>query len=601
MSHPHLALLVHEQAKKYGDRVALRYRDYARECWLPVTWNQFSHTVDVAARSLLELGVQIQENIGVFSQNKPECLYTDFAAFAVRAVSIPLYATSSEEQVEYIINDAGIRYLFVGEQYQYDVAFRIAPLCPSLKSIVIFDKHVVRHSQDSVSLYYNDFLALGTDRSVTGELDRRMHDACDDDIANILYTSGTTGLSKGVMIHHSCYREAFRIHDIRFPELSDKEVVLNFLPLTHIFEKAWTYYCLCLGCTVCVNLRPADIKQTIKEVRPTAMCAVPRFWEKVYSGVQDKIAESSALTRMLFHDALKVGRRYNLDYLRLGKVPPLWLRMRYRLYDRTIYSLLKKTVGIENGRFFPTAGAAIPPVVEEFVHSVGIPMVTGYGLTESTATVSCDGMSHYTIGSVGKLMPDIELKFGADNEILLRGKTITKGYYKKDDLTKAAIDDDGWFHTGDAGYMKDGELFLTDRIKDLFKTSNGKYIAPQAIESKLVVDRYIDQIAIVADQRKYVTALVVPAYDAVKDYAAKHRIAYHTMGELLKNEQIIQLYKERIDTLQQQLAHYEQVKYFTLLPEPFSKRRGELTDTLKIKRQAVYKNYAAEIEKMYEE
>ena len=601
MSHPHLALLVHEQAKKYADRVMLRYRDYARECWLPVTWNQFSHTVDVAARSLLELGVKIQENIGVFSQNKPECLYTDFAAFAVRAVSVPLYATSSEEQVEYIVNDAAIRYLFVGEQYQYDVAFRISTLCPSLKRIIIFDKQVIRHSQDTMSLYYNDFLALGTDKSVAGELDKRMHEACDTDIANILYTSGTTGVSKGVMIHHSCYKEAFRIHDIRLSEISDKDVVMNFLPLTHIFEKAWTYYCICLGCTICINLRPADIRDTIKEVRPTAMCAVPRFWEKVYSGVQDKIAQSSFFTRMIFRDALKVGRRYNLDYVRVGKVAPLWLRIRYHMYEKTIYSLLKKTVGIENGRFFPTAGAAIPPVVEEFVHSVGIPMITGYGLTESTATVSCDDMPHYTIGSVGKLMPDVELKFGENNEILLRGKTITKGYYKKDDLTKAAIDEDGWFHTGDAGYIKDGELFLTERIKDLFKTSNGKYIAPQAIESKLVVDRYIDQIAIVADQRKYVTALIVPTYDVVREYAAKHRIVYQTMDELLKNERIMQLYKERIDTLQQQLAHYEQVKYFTLLPEPFSMEKGELTNTLKIKRQVVYRNYAAEIEKMYEE
>ncbi len=601
MPHPHLALLVHEQARKHADRVVLRYRDYVRECWLSVTWNQFSHTVNVAARSLLELGVQIQENIGVFSQNKPECLYTDFAAFAVRAVSVPLYATSSEEQVEYILNDAAIRYLFVGEQYQYDVAYRISSLCLSLKRIIIFDKHVVRHSQDNMSLYYNDFLSLGTDRSVAGELDKRMREACDTDIANILYTSGTTGVSKGVMIHHSCYKEAFRIHDIRLSEISEKDVVMSFLPLTHIFEKTWIYYCICLGCTVCVNLRPADIRNTIKEIRPTAMCTVPRFWEKVYAGVQDKIAESNFLTRMIFRDALKAGRRYNLDYIRVGRVPPLWLRMRYRMYEKTVYSLLKRTVGIENGRFFPTAGSAIPPMVEEFVHSVGIPMITGYGLTESTATVSCSDMIRYTIGSVGKVMPDVELKFGENNEILLHGKTITKGYYKKDDLTKAAIDENGWFHTGDSGYIRDGELFLTERIKDLFKTSNGKYIAPQAIENKLVVDRYIDQIAIVADQRKYVTALIVPAYNVVREYAAKHRIVYQTMAELLKNERIVQLYKERIDTLQRQLAHYEQVKYFTLLSEPFSMERGELTNTLKIKHQVIYRKYAAEIEKMYEE
>ena len=601
MSHPHLAWLVHEQAKKYGGRTALRYRAYDTDSWIPVTWNQFSHTVEVASRALLELGVSVQENIGIFSQNKPEYLYMDFAAYAVRAVSVPLYATSSCEQVEYILRDASIRYLFVGEQYQYDIACRVLPSCPLLCRIIIFDRKVIRHSHDNTSLYFNEFLCLGTDPSVKAELEKRMGEVGEDDLANILYTSGTTGLSKGVMLHHSCYTEAFRIHDLRLPVPTEADVVMNFLPLTHIFEKAWTYLCLCRGATVCINLRPNDIRQSILEMHPTAMCAVPRFWEKVYAGVQEKIARSNFLMRWVFRDALKVGRRCNLDFRRVDKEPPFLLRMRYELYERTVYRLLKQTVGIENGRLFPTAGAAIPPVVEEFVHSVGIPMLTGYGLTESTATVSCDPYPYYTIGSVGKVMPDVEVKIGEDGEVLLRGKTITRGYYNKEELTRSTIDADGWFHTGDAGYFKDGELFLTDRIKDLFKTSNGKYIAPQAIESRLVVDRYIDQIAVIADQRKYVTALIVPVYDLVRDYASRRGIVYQTMAELLRHPQVMKLYRDRIDKLQQQLAHYEQVKYFTLLPEPFSMERGELTNTLKIKRPVVYRNYASQIEAMYEE
>lgn len=601
MSHPHLALLIYEQAKKYGGRVALRYRDYNHETWIPVTWMQFAHTVEVASRAMLRMGVAVHENVGVFSQNKPECLYTDFACFGIRAVSIPFYATSSEEQVQYILQNASIRFLFVGEQYQYDVAFRSAPHCPSLQHIIIFDKSVVRDSRDKISMYYNDFLSQGADHSMDAELAKRKGEAGADDLANILYTSGTTGISKGVLLHHSCYMEAFRIHDLRFPQLSDKDVIMSFLPLTHIFEKAWTYYCLCLGCEVCLNLRPADIQQTIREIRPTAMCAVPRFWEKVYSGVLQRVEHSNGLTRFMFHDALKVGRRYNLDYMRIGKVPPWWLRMRYKFYERTVYGLLKRTLGIENGAFFPTAGAAIPPVVEEFVHSVGIPMLTGYGLTESTATVSCDALPHYTIGSVGEVMPGVELKIGADNEILLRGKTITKGYYNNEEATREAIDSEGWFHTGDAGYLKDGELYLTDRIKDLFKTSNGKYIAPQSLETKLVIDPYIDQIAVVADQHKYVTALIVPDYDRVREYAASHRIVYHTMKELLKDERINKLYREHVDKMQQEFAHYEQVKYFTLLSEPFTMAKGELTNTLKIKRAVINRHYAAEIAKMYAE
>lgn len=601
MAHPHLAWLIHEQAKRYGNRVALRYRDYNTAQWIPVTWQQFSKTITMASRALLELGVQVQENIGVFSQNKPECLYTDFAAFAVRAVAIPLYATSSEEQVQYIINDAGIRCLFVGEQYQYDVAYSVLSVCPTLTKIIIFDHQVVRHERDTVSVYYNDFLRMGSGESAQAALQERMAAVSTEDLANILYTSGTTGASKGVMLHHSGYEEAFRIHDLRLTQLTDKDIVMNFLPLTHIFEKAWTYYCLAKGCEICINLKPVDIQKTIKEIRPTAMCAVPRFWEKVYAGVQEKIGTSAPAARAVMKDAVRVGRRYNLDYIRLGKRPPLFLHLRYKFYERTIYSLLKKTIGIDRGNFFPTAGAAIPPVVEEFVHAVGINMVAGYGMTETTATVSCDVMPLYTIGSVGRVMPGIEIKIGENNEILLRGKTMTKGYYKKEDITRQTIDAEGWLHTGDAGYIKDGELFLTDRIKDLFKTSNGKYIAPQAIESKLVIDRYIDQIAVIADQRKYVTALIVPEYKQVEEYARKKELTYTSRAELLQRPEIMQLYRERIDRLQHQLAHYEQVKYFTLLPEPFSMERGELTNTLKIKRPVLNKNYAEEIERMYQE
>ncbi len=486
MSSSFLSVLIQRQAGKYGDRVALRYRDYKTETWIPVSWNQFAATVKTVSNALIELGIGIQENIAVFSQNKPECLYVDFGAFGVRAVTVPFYATSSEAQVHYMVGDAEIRYIFVGEQLQYDVAFRV------------------------------------------------MHNG---DLANILYTSGTTGDSKGVMLHHSCYEAAIPAHDERFPQLGDQDVIMNFLPFTHVFERAWTCWCLSMGCTLSINLRPADIQKTIKEIRPTAMCSVPRFWEKVYAGVQEKINETTGLKKKLMLDAIKVGREHNLEYVYKGLTPPPVLHMKYKFYEKTIYSLLKKTIGIENGRFFPTAGAAIPPAVQEFVLSVGINMVAGYGLTESTATVACENDNDHVVGSVGRIMPHVQVRIGENNEIMLRGEGITHGYYKKEAATKAAFTEDGWFHTGDAGYIKDGHLFLTERIKDLFKTSNGKYIAPQAIEAKLVVDRYIDQISIIADERKFVSALIIPEYKLVKEYAAKKGIRYESMEELFKNSQ----------------------------------------------------------------
>ena len=601
MSNSYLSTLICRQAKKYGDRIALKYRNYETESWIPVSWNQFAAKVKNVSNALIALGTEVQENVGIFSQNMPECLYTDFGAFGSRVVTIPLYATSSEAQVHYILEDAGIRFLFVGEQYQYDVAYRVQNLCKSLKQIIIFDPKVKRSAADKNSIYFSDFLKLGEDGKYQEEVDKRTSESGNGDLANILYTSGTTGESKGDMLHHSCYEAAFAAHDQRLKTLTEADVVMNFLPFTHIFERAWSYYCINKGCTLCVNLRPQDIQKTIKEIRPTAMCSVPRFWEKVYAGVQAKINETTGLKRGLMLDALKVGKEHNITYLMNGKTPPPLLHMKYKFYEKTIYSLLKKTLGIENGNFFPTAGAAIPLAVEEFVHSVGINMIAGYGLTETTATVSCCWLDSFRIGSVGRVMPGLEIKIGENNEILLRGETVTKGYYKKEAMTRQVLTEDGWFHTGDAGYLKDGFLYLTERIKDLFKTSNGKYIAPQAIETKLVVDRYIDQISIIADQRKFVSALIVPEYEQVKKYAEAHHIAYTDMKDLLQKQEIIDLFRLRIDTLQQEFAHYEQVKRFTLLPEPFSMERGELTNTLKIKRPVLMKNYAAEIEKMYEE
>jgi Long-chain acyl-CoA synthetases (AMP-forming) len=601
MTYHHISVLVHRRAEKYGDKVALKYRDYETSQWIPITWNQFSQTVRQVANALVELGVQEEENIGIFSQNKPECLYIDFGAFANRAVTIPLYATSSPAQAQYIINDAQIRYIFVGEQFQYDAAFSVFGFCQSLQQLIIFDRAVVRDPRDMTSIYFDEFLETGKGLPNNDIVEERTSRASDDDLANILYTSGTTGEPKGVMLHHSNYMEAFRIHDIRLVDMTDQDISMNFLPLTHVFEKAWTYLCVHKGVQICINLRPVDIQTTIKEIRPTLMCSVPRFWEKVYAGVQEKIAQETGLKKAMMLDAIKVGKIHNIDYLRKGKTPPLMLHLKYKFYEKTVYALLKKTIGIENGNFFPTAGAAVPDEICEFVHSVGINMLVGYGLTESTATVSCFLNQGYEIGSVGTVMPDVEVKIGEENEILLRGKTITKGYYKKAEATAATIDKDGWFHTGDAGYLKGDQLYLTERIKDLFKTSNGKYVSPQALETKLAIDRYIDQIAIIADQRKFVSALIVPVYGFVKDYAKEKGIEYKNMEELLQHPKIMGLFRARIDTLQQQFAHYEQVKRFTLLPEPFSMERGELTNTLKLKRPVVAKNYKEVIDKMYEE
>ena len=597
----HLARLIHDQAKIYGDREVLIYKDFGGKEWKSYSWNQFSQTVKVVSNALLNLGVKVQENLGVFSQNSIQYLFCDFGAWGVRAVTIPFYATSSEQQIQFMVNDAKIRFLFVGEQEQYDKARRVFSTCHTLERIIIFDRNVAISSQDPYAMYFDDFLKLGENLPRQSEVDTLTEQASMVDVANILYTSGTTGDSKGVILTCGQYHAALEANGKCVP-VGENDRVLNFLPFTHIFEKGWKILCLTTGATLIVNTYPQEVQQSMKETHPTCMSSVPRFWEKVYMGVQEQIEKASAPKRKLFVHALNVGKRHNIDYLSKGKRPPLALHLEYEVLNKTVFSLVRKELGLENAHFFPTAGATVNPKVEEFVHSIGINMVVGYGLTESLATVSCNHLGDpFTVGGVGIPIEGIDIKISDEGEVLLKGPTITRGYYNRDDLTKAAFTADGYFKTGDSGYLKDGELFLRERIKDLFKTSNGKYIAPQMIESKLLVDKYIDQIAIIADQRKFVSALIIPVYPLLEEYAREHHIPFETREQLCADSQIYEMMKERIDTLQQQLAHYEQIKRFTLLPHNFSVERGELTNTLKIKRRVLNENYRKEIEKMYEE
>lgn len=597
----HLSVLVHDQAKLYGDRGALIYQDFGSEQWRIYSWNEFSLHVKTLSNALLNLGVKVQENVGVFSQNCPQYLFCDYGAWGIRAVTIPFYATSSEQQIQFMINDAKIRFLFVGEQEQYDRAHRVMALCPTLERIVVFDKTVALNPRDLNALYFDDFMKLGEGLPRQTEVDMRSADASFDDLANILYTSGTTGESKGVMLTHGQYHAALETNG-KCVNVHDDDRVLNFLPFAHIFEKAWAVLAVTVGATLIVNNDPKRVQQSMRDTNPTCMCAVPRFWEKVYAGVMEKIEKAGSLQQRIFNNALSVGRKYNIEYLSRGKRPPLTLRLKYDVINKALFGKVRKELGLVNANIFPTAGAAISAHVEEFVHSIGLNMITGYGLTESLATVSCDRLGEpYSIGSVGRAIEGLDVRISEEGEVLLKGATIFKGYYNRDDITAAAFTEDGYFKTGDAGYIRGGELFLTERIKDLFKTSNGKYIAPQMIETRLLVDKYIDQIAIIADERKFVSALIVPEYRLLEEYAKANGIEYANMEELCSDARVNDMMKERIDTLQQQLAYYEQVKRFTILPKPFSMENGELTNTLKLKRRVVNENYKAEIDKMYEE
>lgn len=593
----HFGDLIHAQARKYGDKIALNHRKNIQDDWTGISWKSFSEQVCSIAKALLELGVNEGDRVGQFSNNMAENLIVDYALFSNRAVVVPMYATSTASQVEFIINDSEIAILFVGDQQQYEIAMSVLSHSHYLKNLIVFDDTVELVGENS--MYFHDLLVQGDKSNRHFEVQSRRNEAHDTDLACILYTSGTTGNPKGVMLPHSCLNEAVRIHAIRIPEMTDKDTSIAFLPLSHVFERMWCYLCVAQGVLIYINLRPIEITDAIKQVRPTMMCAVPRFWEKVYAAVQDNISKMPPFKQGMVSWALAIGKKYNIDYLRLGKTPSLGLRLRYLIADKLIYSKVKKTIGIENAVLFPVAGAKLSDEINIFLRSMGVPITYGYGLTESTASVSFFDRTGYEFGTVGKIIPDLEVKIGADNEILLKGKTIFPGYYRNPEANTAAFTEDGFFKTGDAGYIRGNSIILTDRIKDLFKTSYGKYIAPQEIETRLILDKYIDQVAVIGDERPYVSAIIAPSLPDLESYAAKFNIEYKDADDLLANPKIYEYMAQRILRMQAGMANYELIKKFTLISKPFSIQTGELTNTLKLKRTVILQRYKVLIDEMY--
>lgn len=594
--------MIHRQAEKYGDRTALTYYDKKIKKWKNASWSHFSRRIMSVAWAMAEIGVEPKERIGIYSQNMRQYLYTDFAIYANRGIMVPIFATSSPSQVEYIVNDAEIHVLFVGEQFQYNNAFKVQKQSNVLKKLIVFDSNVVFHPEDKTSVYFDDFVASGENSNTQVIVNVRMNSVRPEDIACLIYTSGTTGEPKGVVLHHYSFLEVLRTHDMRLSYVSEKDVSMCFLPLAHIFEKGWTYFALHRGMTIAINLDPKQIQKTVKQIRPSCMCSVPRFWEKVYVGVKDIIDKAPKPMRWLIGDAVKTGARHNLDYLNNGLKPPVLNSIKFFIYDNTIFRLLKTVIGIEKGTIYPCAGAPLSDTINRFLQSVNIPLVYGYGLTETTATVTCFVKNNFTFGTVGTIMPDLEVKIGEDNEILVRGKTVMSGYYNKPEETAKAFTEDGFFRTGDAGSITErNEIILTERIKDLFKTANGKYIAPQAIEIKLQEDKYIDQAAVIADKRKYVSALIVPDFEQLRSFASRHNIAYSSNEDLIRNKEIATLIANCIECQIINFASYEKVKRFTLLAEPFSMETGELTNTLKIRRRVIEERYQGLIDSMYDE
>ncbi len=596
--------LIPSQRAKYGEREALRFRDYETQVWSSLTWNGFSEQIDRAAGALLMGGVEPQGRVCIFTQNCPEVLITHFGAFYNRAIPVPIYATSSRDEVAYIVKDSGAVILFAGDQGQYDIARQVINECPTLKFIVTLNPAVKHDNDDKTSLTWEEFLCTGDklSKDVLSELASRKQWGEPEDTMYLIYTSGTTGVPKGVMLTHSNMSSAMDAHIERFASIIDDktDISLSFLPFSHVFELGWTMVCLISGIRVAINYSTKEIQRAVKEVQPNYMCSVPRFWEKVYTAIKDNLSNAKPVVRMMVKQAIRVGKIRNMKYARVGKKAPAVIEKQYQYFEKKVFSKLRGAIGVTDGKLFPTAGAMLSDNITEFLHAVGINICIGYGLSETNASVSFFTEPNWTLGTVGMPISSLQVKIGDQNEILVKGPTVMKGYYNKPEETAQAIDNDGWFHTGDCGELAPtGEIILTERLKDLYKTSNGKYIAPQVLETLLGQDKYIEQVAVIGDGRKYVSALIVPDFEELKAYADKKHIEHRTIEDLVNNVDIRKMIEERINDYQKGLASYEQIKRFVLLPKAFTVENGELTNTLKIRRPVINKRYAPLIDAMY--
>lgn len=585
--------LLRQQLKARAEHIALEGFEMAAP-WDKVSWNEFNRISAAIAGTLIANGFEVQDRAVILSHNCPQWTCVDVGVIRARGVVVPVYPTSTLEQAAYIINDAGAKLLFVDNKAQYELACELESLCPTLNCVVVFDKQVTLKQPHHQHL--DTLLEQTVPEEARTELASREQSATLDDLLTLIYTSGTTGDPKGVMLDQRNFASAMRQHQQKVPFSSD-QVSLVFLPLSHVYERGWSFYVLSRGGR---NVYLADtqrVKEAIATVRPHTLCVVPRFLEKVYSAVQDKVARAGNGRRKLFAWALSVGER-QFEVMQGRAKPSAWLSLQWRLADKLVYGKLRAALG---GRLqlMPCGGAALDAKVSAFFAAINLPVLCGYGMTETTATVTCNTLDNRVTGSNGRCMPEVEVRLGAENEILVRGDTVMRGYFNRPEDTAEAFED-GWLRTGDAGYLDEqGNLFITDRIKELMKTSNGKYIAPQRVEGKVGCCPFIEQVAVVADARNYVTALIVPAFEALEAWAKQKGLSYESPLELIRHSHVVEHFEERLKHLQQELAGFEQIKKFTLLPEAFSMEAGLITPTLKLRRKMIYHKYSREINAMY--
>ncbi len=562
-----------------------------------ITYREFKEQTELFAYGLNSLGLKRNDKISIISENKPEWVYADMAMQMLGIINVPLYPSLTSDSIEYILNDSESKAIIVSTSFQLNKVLKINKNCKHLQHIIIFNEDDEGSSENNV-LTFKRVQEQGKNlqNNKPDFLKKSSEEIQENDICTIIYTSGTTGEPKGVILtHKNIISNVIGALEV-FP-INHNDVFLSFLPLCHIFERMAGYYtAFAAGATIYYAESIEKVATNLQEAKPTLMTSVPRFFERMQSRILKNVETQSPTKQKIFHWAVETGKRMAIAKKK-GSVP-ITLSLKHKIADRLVFKKLRERTG-GRLRFFISGGAALSKDLGEFFEAVGIQIVEGYGLTESSPVISANRPDDYKFGTVGKPIPGVEVKIASDGEILARGPNIMQGYFKKKKETDETIIN-GWLHTGDIGvFDQEGFLMITDRKKHLFKTSAGKYIAPTPIENIFLTSKFIDQFMLIGDRRMFLSALIVPDYEALKEYADAHKIPYANESELTKDERIYKLIEDDMLKLQKKLANYERVRKFALLDKPFTIETGEITPSLKIKRKVVEEKYGNLIEKMY--
>lgn len=593
---PELFKILTDPASNRIDNNVIKHKP--KETWDSITYRELREETENLAFGLASMGLKRDDKVSIISENRPEWVYTDFACQCMGYIDVPLYPILTSESLEFIINNSESVCIFVSNEFQLNKLMKVWDNCKGLKFAVIMNEADVSKYENVYN--FKDIQKMGVEykKENPKAFESSVELAREDDVCTIIYTSGTTGEPKGVILtHKNIISNVNAAHKVLY--IDNTDIFLSFLPLCHIFERMAGYYtALSAGSLICYAESIEKIASNMEECKPTVMTAVPRLFERMFVKIKRNVENQPEKKQKIFNWAIETGKDF-MELKRERKNPGMYLSLQYKLAERLVFNKLRARTG-GRLRFFISGGAALPRELGFFFEAAGILILEGYGLTETSPVIAVNRPENYKFGTVGMPIPGVDVKIAHDGEILTAGPHVMQGYYKNKKETDAVLKD-GWLHTGDIGvFDAEGFLIITDRKKHLFKTTAGKYIAPQPIENMFSQCKYIDQFVLIGDKRRFLTALIVPDYESLKEYADAHRINYTDEKELTNLKQIYDLLEKDLNGIQRKLANYERVRKFTILEQPFSVENGELTPKLSIRRKVIEERYKSLIEDMYE-